>query len=890
MDWIRTLLSRCGGLFQRQRLDSDLDDELRAHIDLAIQENLALGMSSEKARTAALRSFGGVTQTREEYRLQRGVPFLEHLARDLRFALRQLRNSPGFTVTAVLTLALGIGANSAMFSVVEGVLLAPLPYDHPDRLVMIWENRKVDSHIDISDISYPDFLDWRRNDPPFEKAAALTWHHVNLTSPGAAENLQAMETSSGFFATLGLKLTLGRELSASEDRENGSPVVIISERLWKDRFASSPRVLGQSVTLEGTNYTIIGVAPPRFRFWLEPDIYTSLARNTPKILMERSVHGIAGVARLKPGLSLTDARGQLSSLQQNLDRLYPKDDAGIGIDLVPIQQQMVGDVRPTLLLLLGAVGLVLLIACANFANLLLARSAARTRELGLRAALGATRARIVRQLLTESLLLSIAGGLLGLAGAEGLLRVVLNSVRDTLPRAKNISINLPVLLFTFGVVVGVGILFGAGPAIKSSKLDMQKSLKAGGHGSTSARHRAQSTLVVIQMALTLVLLVGSGLLLRTIQDLLSVNPGFDAHEITSFRIGLSPSFTKSGPGIRLAFQQLLERIRHIPGVQAADLTNVVPLDGGDNSGPFWLGTNEPASPQDAPHALYFWTGTDYLKTMKIPLLEGRFFTLADNVQSDRVIAIDSNFARTYFPGRSPLGETVTVAHWGTARIVGVVGHVRHWGLNDPSTNNRCQIYIPLYELPDYMTIDFVKNSLTVLVRSPLNSTTLMQSIRGLLYGSDADDTIFAVEPLEEIVAASMSTQRLAMLLLSAFALLALVLASVGTYGVISYSVTQRVQEIGVRMALGASRRDVLRMILHHGLELAATGLVIGIVAVVILARVLASFSSLLYGVGASDPLTILAVAFVLACAALLASYVPARHASSIDPMRALRTE
>jgi len=813
--------------------------------------------------------------------------WIEISFQDLRFALRQLRKAPGFAISTILTLALGIGANTAMFSVVDGVLLSPLPYPEPDRLVITWQSRPNVKQILIS---YPDFIEWRRTSRSFERMAAFTFHQFTLTGSGSAERVSGMRVSSGFFAALGVKLALGRDVLPSEDRPHGTPAAIISHRLWRDRFASSPHVLGNSLTLEGVDYTIIGVLPAGFRFWMDGDVYLPIAQDLPAILMERSVHGIGGLARLRPGVSLASAQSELGAIQQNLDRLYPADDRSLGIDIVPLKQQIVGDVRPTLLLLLSAVGMVLLIACANVANLLMVRSSARVREFGVRAALGASRARIVRQLMTESVLLSLAGGVLGLVLAKAAIYAVLNLLRDTLPRSEGIQLNLPVLLFTFFVAIAVAILFGIGPALKGSRIDVLSSLKNGARGSTVVSHRTQSSLIVVQMALTLVLLAGSGLLLRTIYALLQVNPGFDAHQLVSFRIALSPSLTRTAPDTRSAFQQLLDRIRQIPGMQCATLTNIVPLDGGDNSGPFWLGSQAPASPQDAPHALYFWTGPDYLQTMRIPLLQGRFFTQEDTALTDRVVVIDSDLARRFFAGTDPVGRTLTVAHWGPARIVGVVGHVRHWGLSDPTTYNPGQIYIPVYQLPDKMVLDFFRDSLSIVVRSPLDSASLLGAIKKVVYGAAGDQAIYNVEPMEQIISQSMAAQRLPMMLLGVFAGLALVLASVGIYGVISYSVAQRVQEIGIRIALGANRRDVLGMVIWRGLRLAIAGLGIGMVAALALARVLGSFSRLLYGVHVSDPLTLTVVSLILTVATLLACTLPARRAASIDPVRALRTE
>jgi predicted permease len=883
---VRTLLSRVASLFRRTKLNAELDEELRAHIDLATEENMRGGMSRQSARTAALRAFGGVTQTREAYRAQRGVPVFETLAQDARYALRQLAKSPGFAATAILTVALGIGANTAIFSVLEGVVLAPLPFKQPDRLAILFESRPNLKHLSIS---YPDLRDWQHDARSFEQMAAMVWRDYNVSGAGASEHLDGMEVSSGFFSTLGVKLALGREFSPSEDMQHGAPVAIISDRIWKERFASSPLAIGKLMMLDGTDYTIVGILPARFRFITNADVYTSLAQSASKIYADRTIHAIFSIGRIKSGVSFGQAQGELNAIQQNLDRLYPAADRSLGTEIVPMKQEIVGDASGTLFLVMGAAGLVLLIACTNVANLLLARSAARTRELAIRSALGASRARIVCQLLTESVLLAIAGGILGLGLAKLGVNLVLAEVTDGLPRAESVSLNLPVLFFAFGITLGVGILFGLATALKSSRVEVQPSLKLADRGSTRGRHRGQSVLAIVQMALTLVLLVGSGLLLRTIGQLWQVNPGFDTHHILTFKVGLSPALTKTPSSTRLAFQQLLDRIRPVPGVQAADLTNLVPLSEDDNGGPFWLGTQAPASPQDAPHALYFWTGPDYLQTMKIPLLRGRYFTQADTASSERVIVIDSVLAHTWFPDKDPIGQIITVAHWGAARVIGVVGHVKHWGLNDPGIYNPSQIYICVYQLQETF-VPVLSNYLTILVRTPLDGATVMPAIENVVYGTGKDQPVYHIESIEQFVSASMSAQRLPMILLGAFAVLALVLASVGIYGVLSYTVAQRVQEIGIRMALGARRPDVLRMVIGQGLQLAIVGVVIGAVAALALARLLSSFSHLLYGVRAYDPLTFIAVSLILMSAAFLACYIPARRAMRIDPMQALRTE
>ena len=871
---------------RRKRMLEQLDQDIRDHIEMETQENIERGLSPEEARYAALRKFGNVTRVTEETRAVWSSIWIEQLLQDVSYGVRALRKNPGFAIVIVLTLALGIGANTAIFSVVRGVVLAPLPYPEPNRLVMVWESRP---NVKTLSTSYPDFMDWQRNARSFEQMAALTSRNYDLTSPGTPQHLDGMEISSGFFSTLGVNLAMGHDFSPSEDGPHGAPAVIISNRLWRNRFASSPQALGKSIRLDGAECTIIGVLPPGFRFLVDADVYTSLAQGEPLFYNDRTIHAIIGIARLKPGVSIGQAAGEMSAAQENLDRLYPAADRNLGINIVPLKQEIVGDVGGTLLLLLGAVGIVLLIACANVANLLLVRSAARRREFAIRSALGASRARMVRQLLTESVLLAMTGGILGLIVAKLGVSLMFAEFPQSLPRADSIGVNLTVLFFAFGISLVVGIAFGLAPALSSSRADVQGSLKSGDRGSTRAHPRGQSALVMIQMALTLVLLVGAGLLLRTIGDLRKVNPGFNTQHVITFKVGLSPSLTQSASSIRIAYQQLLDRIRQIPGVKAADFTNIVPLSEEDNGGPFWVGPQESTSMQDAPHALYFETGPDYLQTMEIPLLRGRFFTPADTPDSEPVVVINSVLAHTYFRDQDPVGQTITVAHWRTARVIGVVGNVRHWGLGDPGTYNPSQIYISFYQLSDQWIPAFAR-ALSVAVRTPLDVATIMPAVRNVVYGTGKDQPVYDVRTMQQIVSESMSSQRLPMVLLAVFATLALLLASVGIYGVISYSVTQRVQEIGVRMALGAEKGQIFQMVIGQGLRMAVVGLAIGVAAALILTRLLLSFSHLLYGVGPRDPVTFASVSLVLTGAAVLACYIPARRASRVDPMVALRDE
>jgi predicted permease len=872
---------------RRKQMMQDLDQEIREHIAIETQDNIERGMSPEAARYAALRKFGNVARVNEETWGVWSFTWFEQLLDDVRFGARTLRKNPGFAIVAVLTLALGIGANTAIFSVVEGVVLAPLPFRQADRLVVVWQKNLT--HKYVATISYLDFLDWQRSAQSFQRIAGISWQGYDLTSPGTAQHFDGNRVSSGFFSTLGVKPALGREFSEQEDQEGGSPAVILSDRLWRSRFGASPKALGKFVSLDGMDYTVVGVLPPGFRFLTDADVYLPLGQNDPLIMSDRTIHGILPIARLKPGVSMVQAQAEMKTVQEDLDHVYPGADRGLEADVVALKTVIVGDSGATLLLLLGSVGIVLLIACANVANLLLARSAARRREFAVRSALGAQRTRIVRQLVTESLLLSLAGGALGLLVAKGGIKVVLAAVPGNLPRSENIGLHLPVLLFTFGVSIAVGILFGLAPALQNSRIHGQSSLQVGGRGSTSTHQALQSALVVVQISLTLVLLVGAVLLFRTTRRLLEVDPGFEAKHVITFKVGLSPSVTKTPSSLRTAYQQLVERIRRVPGIQAADLTNLVPLSNQDNSGAFWVGSRDATSMAEAPHALYYETGPDYLRTMQLSLLRGRFFTPQDTTDSEPVIVIDSVLAHAYFPNRDPVGQTITVAHWRTAQIIGVVGHVRHWELGNPRPYTQNQIYISFYQLPDEWVPLFYPD-LRVAVRTPLSVAAVMPAIRNVIYGSGKDQPVYSIEPMQDLVSDSMSAQRFPMILLGAFAFLALVLACVGLYGVISYSVTQRVQEIGIRMALGAAKQQIVQMVIRQALRLALAGLIIGSMAALLLTRLLTSFSHLLYGVGRSDPATFGAVSLLLIGVAILACYIPARRASRVDPMVALRYE
>ena len=787
---------------------------------------------------------------------------------------------------AILTLAMGIGANTAIFSVLQGVVLQPLPYADPGRLVVVLlYNRSLGY---ATSTSYPDFLDWQQSSRSFEQISAYRTEGYDLTSPGSPEHVNGMEVSSNFFDTLGVKPALGSALSGQDDQ------VVISYRVWQDRFAGNPDALGKVVTLEGVDYTIVGILPPGFRYGRQAaDVYTAVSRRDPIYRDDRSIHDLACVARLRPGVSLDQARAEMSTVQEHIDEAHPETERGLGVSIYSLKQELIGDVGGTLLLLLGAVGLVLLIACANVANLLLARSAGRTREFAVRLALGASRVQIVRQLVSESVLLSLAGGGLGLAIAKWGVPAVLAVAPGGVPRMENIGVNGAVLFFAFAVSMIVGIMFGLLPALKSSKTDVQAGLKEGGRGSTGGHQRTQRVLVVVQIALAVVLLTAGSLLFRTVHNLLAVNPGFDTQHVITFQVGLSAAVTKSPAKIRTSYQELVERIRQIPGVVAADLTALVPMGQAFNEGPFWIGPHQPASLAEIPRAIYYPTGPGYITTMQIPLLRGRLLTRADSLNSEPVVLIDSLLARTFFRDQEAVGRTITIPHWGVTRnlpvrVVGVVGHIEQYGV-DGSQREKPQIYYSFYQLPDEIVPDF-RVGVTLAVRTSLDSATVMPAIRKAVYEAGSDQPIYNIHTMQELLSSSMERQRFPMFLLVAFAGLALVLASVGTYGVMSYSTTRRANEIGIRMALGAGRRDVLRMVVGQGVRLALTGVAIGAAAALILTRLLSSFSHLLYGVGSADPLTFLVVSLVLVGAVVLACYVPARRAARLDPMIALRHE
>ncbi len=814
---------------------------------------------------------------------------------DLRYALRQLTKSPGFTAVAVLTLALGIGANTAIFSVINGVLLNPLPFPQPNQLVTLSESKP---NFDRGSISYPNFRDWQKDNRSFSAMAIARAYAFSLTGRGEAEQVNAEFISSDFFPLLGVKPVMGRTFVPHEDQIGAAPLALVSEGFWKRKLDAAPDVLGKSLTLDGRNYTIVGVIPASFHLRIpsfrDREVYVPIGQWSNPLLNSRGAGlGIHGIGRLNPGVTIEQAQADMNTVSQNLARAYPDVDKGIGAKLMPLKAQMVEEVRPILFVLLGAVGFVLLIACVNVANLLLARSTGRAREFAIRIAMGAGHWRLLRQLLTESVLLALAGGALGLLIAHWGMHAALGVLPRALPRAEEIGLDTRVLIFTATVSLLAGVLFGLAPALKASRANLQETLKEGGRGASRARGRAQDVFVVSEIALALVLLMGAGLMVRSLIRLWDVDPGFRPQNVLSFGLSLPPTMMSASPdAIRAALRDLEEKLASTPGVKAASLAwGSVPMSS-DDENLFWLeGQPKPATANDMNWAIDYIVGPDYLKTMGIPLQRGRFFTARDNEHSPSVVVIDDVFARRYFPDQNPIGKRINLDREGRhpSEIVGVVGHVKQWGLDLDDTHSlRAQFYLPCMQMPDEF-IAMAPSGSTVLVRTDeaVPMSVVVDSIRRMSQQMNSQQVIYGVQTMDEIIALSLAEKRFVMILLGAFAALALLLASVGIYGVISYLVVRRTQEIGIRMALGANRADVLRLVMRDGIRLAGIGVGIGIVCALVLTRLM---TKMLYGIKASDPVTFLVISGLLLLTALAACYVPARRAMRVDPMIALHFE
>ncbi|HEV3218841.1 MAG TPA: ABC transporter permease [Candidatus Acidoferrales bacterium] len=870
--------------FRRKKWDAERARELDAYIESETAENVARGMSPNDARDAARQKLGNMTQIREEIYHMNSLGFLEIFLQDVRFALRMLRKNPGFTAIAVLTLALGIGANTAIFSVVYAVLLQPLPYKESSRLIFV--NETTPRVGDVS-VSYPNFLDWRADSRAFSQMAAAHQVSFSLAGVDQPENINGDAVSPNFLSMLGIHPFLGRDFEASEEKPGTPPVLMLSYSLWQSRLGGDPNALGKTITLDGRNFTIVGVLPPNYRSPDKTDVLLPIgtwASDDDESKDRGSRGDMIAIGRLAPGASLAQARVEMEGIAARLAKEYPEDNDRFGIALKPFRDVFVGDMEPAIVVLSAAVLFVLLIACANVANLFLVRGATRTREIALRIAFGAARGRIIRQMLTESFVLALFGGALGLAlavnGIHGMAQLI---TQDMLSGAV-VRVNGPVLLFMAAVVVLAAFIFGLAPAAHLANPNVQSELKEGGRSvsASAAQNRMRGILAVSEISLALILLIGAGLMMKSLYRLMSVDPGFRADHVLKMEMDLRTQQYDKDPAIRTFWNQVLARVRALPGVESAAVGTHIPLtDEHGRSDITVEGMVEP-SPGSYPHPDRHEVSSGYIEGLGISLLRGRTFSESDKDGAPLVAMVNEKFAKQFFANQDPIGKRFMFGRKAATKnpvwltIVGVVSDTKMYGLANPA---RLEVYESSLQNTD--------NDMTLLVRSNVDPAALTSAIRGVVSSIDKDQPIFKISTMNQVVTDSVSTRRITLILLGLFSGLALILATIGIYGVISYSVSQRTHEIGIRMALGAHRGDVLRMVLASGGKIAIAGIAIGLAAAFGLTRLMAS---LLFSVSAFDPLTFAGVAILLTIVALAACYIPARRAMRVDPMVALRYE
>ncbi|HEX8089384.1 MAG TPA: ABC transporter permease [Blastocatellia bacterium] len=816
---------------------------------------------------------------------------MDNLLQDIRFGFRMLMKKPGFTAVAVLTLALGIGANSAIFSVVNAILFRPLPFQDPDRLVMIWEkNPGLNLGVDELAVSTANFVDWKSQSQVFEQLAAFDSKSFNLTGVGEPDRVGGVRVSAAFFNLLGVKAMLGRTFLAEEDEPGKSKVVVISHGLWQRRFGSDPSIIGKTISLDGISYDVVGVMPPKFRFPQSSDmpvyydfpqetsLWTPLAFTAEQIT-DRDSHDEVALGRLKPNVTLPQAQAEMNTIAGSLERQYPETNTGWGVSLVPLHKQLVGNIRSALLILVGAVGCVLLIACANVANLQLAKASSRHKEIAIRASLGAKRGRIISQLLTESLLLSLLGGVFGILLTYFGISLLLALSPDSIPRVKEVGIDIQVLAFTLAVSVLTGIIFGLAPALNISKPNLAEYLKDGGKGTSEGIRgsRIRSLLVVSEVVLALVLLIGAGLMIKSFLNLLEVKPGFDPRGVLTMKVSLPESKYPEAYQKAAFFQQVIERIKNVPGVQSVGAITQLPLSRSEEIGSFTVEGHPPLAAGELLLADRRAVSPDYFSTMRVPLEKGRLFTEQDRREAPKVIVISKMMADRIWPNEDPIGKRITFSDPSAGRwlsVVGVVGDVKHSTLD---TEPRPQVYRP-YPQNTWGTMHLV-------VRTASDPMTLTTAVRNEVWAVDRDQPVYSIQTMEQLLDESIFQRRFNMLLLGVFAVVALILAAVGIYSVMAYSVIQRTHEIGIRMALGAEQKDILKIVISQGMTLVLVGLAIGLVAAFVITRVM---SSLLFGVSATDPITFVILSLLLAAIALFANYIPARKATKVSPIVALR--
>jgi predicted permease len=872
--------------WRKSEQQEQLEEEIQSHLQMAASDRIERGESSEQARQAACREFGNVALVQHVTRDQWGWLWLEELLQDLRYGARTLRKNRGFTLVAVLTLALGIGANTAIFSVVYTVLMKTLPYPQTDRLVMVYEDVRLPNYQNEKNEPSPgNFSDWARQNAIFENTAAYRNRSWNLTGEGEPIRVEGELVTSEFFATLRIHPSLGRDFATEEDRPGNSHAVVISDSLWQSRFGSTPQALGQKILLDGESHTIVGVMPPGFHF-PDPDdqLWVPMGMSSAE-LNNRGSHFLLVLARLHSGITLTRAQAQLNLLAKHLTELYPATNTGQTVNIVSLQEDIAGPVRPALLVLMAAAGLILLIVCANVANLLLARASARRREIAVRLALGAARSRIARQLLTESVLLALLGCASGLLLARWCVAGLKLVAASILPRAQEFSLNAPVLIFSVALSFFAGIVFGVGPALQAVRGSVHETLKSGTRESpTGSRLRMRSLLVILETALGAVVVIGAGLLLRSFLRIEHVPLGFEPRGVLTFRV-IPRGERYAQITQRVSFyQQVLQRIEAQPGVKSAAAVSFIPLTLARASKGFTIEGRAPTAPGQIPMAGYDVVTPRYFATMHINLRQGRDFSWSDTPQTQPIVMINEAMARTYWPNQDPLGKHIRQGGsddnefpWLT--ITGIVADAREI---DPITAPRPTMYFPITQFADPAGIlrDWA-------VRTDDHPQAIATNIRAAVSDIDKDLPITRIRTMEEIRSMSVLSPRLNLLLFGLFAALALMLASVGIYGVTAYTISQRTREIGIRIALGASRVEVVRLVLRQGARLAAVGVLLGLIGAFGLTRLM---TSMIYGVSSADPLTFFAVALLLAFVALAACYIPARRAMRVDPIIALRYE
>ena len=877
MKWFNTLIARLRALLQRDAVLHDIDEELRAHLEMEIEANRELGMTPEEARLSASKSFGNVASIRDQAYEVKGGGFMESVWQDLRYSGRMLLKHPGFTLVAVLTLSLGIGANTAIFSIVNAVLLRPFPYQAPEQLVTLGEFTPRGS------VSYPNFVDWRAQNTLFESVSAVRANEsYNFTGAGEPERLQGRLVSAGFFSLLGTKPVLGRDFVAEDDRAGANPAVVLSYPFWSRRFGNDPGVIGKQIALNNLSYTVVGVTPQNFQYGLDADVSIPIGLSAERFKARGADPGISVVARLKPNVSQQQAQAETEMVYARMEQQYPETNTGRRGYLLSLHETFVGDVRQPLLILLGAVGLVLLIACANVANLLLVRASTRKREMSVRVALGASRSRIIRQLLTESLMLASVGAVLGIVFAHWGASFIANQLPDGIPRLDEASVDLRVLAFTVGVSLLTGLLFGLAPALQASRLNLTETLKEGDRGSSGGRQRLRSLLVVSEVALTLTLLVGAGLLIQSFRRVLQVDPGFNADSLLTMQVSVN---NPDGNQVASFLNQLQENVRKLPGVKSVAISNGLPLVTANHPVFFIEGRPLP-EPGKAPGAIRYTVSPDYFQTMGIDLLKGRVFAAHETPTTPLTVVIDEALAK-HFQNEDPIGKRISQSADGKPayEIVGVVRHVEQYSL-DAQASQTPQLYLNINQIPTERLPGFTRR-INLLTRTDVDPMSLTGAVRSQIAALNKDQPVFNIRTMDQIVSQSVAPRRFSMMLLAVFAVVALVLASIGIYGMMSYAVAQRTREIGLRMTLGAQRGNVLAMVIGHGMKLALVGVALGLIAAFAVTR---TMKTLLFGVSATDPLTFVAIALLLALVALLACWVPALRATKVDPIIALRYE